>query len=273
MSRSYTELFNTLPAANLLALLLLIFMRVVPIIVMSPFLGGKLLPAPTKIGLAIIISLFLFPFLVPLSARDLVLGFPLIPLLLKELLIGFIFGFLVTVPFNVATSAGSIIDNQRGSASLQITDPSMSTQTSPIGSLLNQMLIVSFFMIGGIHLFFETLVASYQHLPPGTFFQASVFTRQPFWEIAMRVIGILFSLSVRFAAPPVIAMLMADVFLGIANRLAPQVQISFLGMPFKSLLGLLLLFIGLNFLMYTMEKEMMEWFKTIYKIFLSFPPR
>jgi type III secretion protein T len=37
---------------------------------------------------------------------------------------------------------------------------------------------------------------------------------------------------------------MAEVFLGIANRLAPQVQISFLGMSLKSLVGLFVLWSG-----------------------------
>lgn len=48
----------------------------------------------------------------------------------------------------------------------------------------------------------------------------------------------------KLAAPAIIAILMAEMFLGIANRLAPQVQIAFLGMPLKSFLGLLLLFVG-----------------------------
>jgi hypothetical protein len=38
--------------------------------------------------------------------------------------------------------------------------------------------------------------------------------------------------------------LMTDFFLGIANRLAPQVQITFLGMPLKSLLALTIVFFG-----------------------------
>jgi type III secretion protein T len=53
-----------------------------------------------------------------------------------------------------------------------------------------------------------------------------------------------FDLSLKLAAPALVAILMAEMFLGIANRLAPQVQIAFLGMPLKSFLGLLLLFFG-----------------------------
>ncbi|MGK3945756.1 flagellar biosynthetic protein FliR, partial [Streptomyces caeruleatus] len=47
-------------------------------------------------------------------------------------------------------------------------------------------------------------------------------------------------------------------------RLAPQVQIAFLGMPLKSLLGLVILFIGFHFLMYQMDQETLLWFKKRY---------
>lgn len=206
-----------------------------------------------------------------MSAKDLVIGFPLIPLFAKEIIIGFIIGFLVSVPFSVASSAGSIIDHQRGSASLMITDPSTSTQTSPIGLLLNELLLVSFFFIGGLHLFFETLIVSFQRIPPETYLASASFTTSAFWEMVIRLMHVIMSLSVRFAAPPLIAMLMADIFLGIANRLAPQVQIAFLGMPLKSLLGLIVLFIGFYFIMHQMEKELLLWLKTVYQWFLVFP--
>lgn len=269
----YLDFLSALPVGNLLALLLLVLLRIVPIIIMAPFLGGKLLPAPTKMGLSVFISLLLFPFLVPLDSYDILHGFPIIALAFKELLIGVIIGLLVSIPFNIATSAGSIIDHQRGSASLMVTDPSSTSQTSPIGLFLNEILIVFFFAIGGLHYFFETLILSFQRIPPEAFISPSSFDMNYFWQTVIGLMATLFSLSVRFAAPPLIAMLMADFFLGIANRLAPQVQISFLGMPLKSLLGIALLFIGFNFIMMQMEKETILWFKKIYQIFQIFPTR
>ncbi len=267
----YVNLFTSLPIGSLVALILLVFLRIVPIIVMVPFMGGRLLPAPMKMGLAIFLTLFLVPYLVPMNMTDLVIGFPLIPLSLKEIAIGFMIGLFGMIPFNVATSAGAIIDHQRGSSSLMVTDPTMTTQTSPIGTLLNQLLIVSFFTIGGIHLFFETLLVSFQRIPLEAFISPASFNMNIFWETAIGLMSTLFALAVRFAAPSLIAMLMADIFLGIANRLAPQVQIAFLGMPLKSLLGLILLFIGFNFIMMNMEKESLLWFKKMYDLFSNFP--
>lgn len=268
---NYVDLFTQFPPANLIALLLLVLLRIIPIIVMVPFLGGRILPAPMKVGLAVFLTLFMFPYLIPLNIQDVQTGFPIVGLAIKELFIGFIIGILALIPFNVATSAGAIIDHQRGSSSLMVTDPTMTTQTSPIGTLLNQLLIVSFFMLGGIYLFMETLLSSFTRIPVEKYISVQSFDMNIFWKTAIELMSTLFSLAVQFAAPPMIAMLMADIFLGIANRLAPQVQIAFLGMPLKSLLGIILLFIGFNFIMMHMQKETMDWFHKLYELFSFFP--
>ncbi len=271
MGGDYLQLLSQFPFENTLALLLLIMLRVTPIVIFAPFLGGRLLPSATKIGFALFLSIILLPFLVPTALEDLMFGFPLVLLCMKELFIGYLIGFLCSIPFHVATSAGSMIDHQRGSASLMVTDPSLTSQTSPIGMFLNEILLVGFFVIGGIHLFFETLVASFQRIPPTVLVNITSFNQNIFWKMAVELMEILFVLAVRFSAPAIVAMLMADIFLGIANRLAPQVQIAFLGMPLKSLLGLVILFIGFHFLMYQMDQETLLWFKKLYQMFSVFP--
>ncbi len=271
MGTDYLQLISAFPMANTIALLLLIILRIMPIVFFAPFLGGKLIPSATKIGFGLFLSFLLFPFLVPTAIKDLTLGFPLVPLCLKELFIGTLFGFLTTIPFNIVTSAGAIIDHQRGSASLMVTDPSLSTQTSPIGMFFNEILLVAFFIFGGIHLFFETLVLTYKRIPPTTYLSVLTFQGNVFWKTIIDLMATFFSLSIQLAAPPIVAMLMADIFLGIANRLAPQVQISFLGMSIKSLLGLMVLFIGFNFLILQIDKQTLLWFKKVYQIFTVFP--
>ena len=68
------------------------------------------------------------------------------------------------------------------------------------------------------------------------------------------------------------AVLMTEVFLGIANRLAPQVQIAFLGMSVKSLLGLTLLCAGWIFILKQVDKQTFLWLKEIDKVLFYIPP-
>lgn len=252
---------------NILALFLLIIFRLIPIIVLAPFLGAKILPAPAKMGLSMALAVMLLPFLIPLSSTGVIFGFSLIAFLAKELIIGILIGFLSTIPFQIASSAGSLVDHQRGSSSLQVTEPIMRNQTSPIGNLLDQTLLMIFFYLGGPFLFFKVLILSYEMLPPDKLLSSTFFiTKSPFWDTMITLGHHIMTLAVQFAAPPLVAMLMADVFLGIANRLAPQVQIAFLGMPFKSVLGIALLFLGWYFILKQMGKESMDWMIHIYKI-------
>ena len=264
MSDSYFSLFKEYPPWNIASLIALTFFRIIPILVLSPFLGGSVLPSPPKIGFALMLSLVMFPFLEPMSVEGLTNGFNIAPLAIQQVGIGFIIGLLTTIPFNVASSAGAIIDHQRGAASLMVTDPATATSTTPIGILLNEVMLVLFFLIGGPILFFDALILSFQQLPPGKFLNAPFFTSANiFWHNMILLMNTLFSLAVRFAAPSLIAMLMADIFLGIANRLAPQVQIAFLGMPLKSLLGITLLFMGWFFILRHMSMATIDWMQTV----------
>jgi len=65
---------------------------------------------------------------------------------------------------------------------------------------------------------------------------------------------------------------MTDFFLGIANRLAPQVQITFLGMPLKSLLALAIIFFGWQLLTQQMVTETYIWINYLYTVVTFFYP-
>jgi type III secretory pathway component EscT len=79
-------------------------------------------------------------------------------------------------------------------------------------------------------------------------------------------------LSIQLATPALIAILMTDVFLGIANRLAPQVQITFLGMPLKSLLALLVIAIGFKLFNDEIIKQAIKWLNTVSSMIQMFNP-
>ncbi len=66
-------------------------------------------------------------------------------------------------------------------------------------------------------------------------------------------------ISMQLAAPGLLAILMTDVFLGIANRLAPQVQITFLGMPLKSLLALTVVCFGWRVFTEELIRQCYKW--------------
>ena len=183
---------------------------------------------------------------------------------LKELLIGFILGFLASVPFYIAQSSGSLVDFMRGAQSLQITDPTTSTQTGAIGMFYNYIMIAIFFFIGGPFLFLDALSKSYHLIPVDKFLNPNFFsTNISFWKLIIGMFNYILSISIQLGAPAIIGILMAEMFLGISNRLAPQVQIVFLGISLKSWLGLAMLALAWYYILQQLGKESIEWLKII----------
>lgn len=156
---------------------------------------------------------------------------------------------------------------------MQSQDPTMQNQSSSIGNLFNYTLIVLFFQIDGPLMFFDVFLKSYQVIPPDALINPKFFDlKLPLWDTMCVVMHHLLAISVQLSAPALLAVLMTEVFLGIANRLAPQVQISFLGMSLKSLIGLLVLWAGWFFILKQTSIETLSWMKTLNKIVDSFVP-
>jgi type III secretion protein T len=188
-------------------------------------------------------------------------------LVVKELMMGLILAMLAAIPFYFAQSAGVLIDFLRGSSSLGVTDPSTQTQATPIGLLYNYVLIVLFFEINGPFLFFDAVLLSYTVIPVDSFINAAFFKlEQPFWKMMLHLLTDFTAISIQLAAPALVAILMAEMFLGIANRLAPQVQIAFIGMALKSLLGIAMLWAGWFFILQQLGQQVLLWLKNLDRV-------
>ncbi len=252
---------------NLFALFLLSLIRMAPIVSFVPFFGAKL-PSSTKMGLAIALTFIFLPQIVMTNKTDLALNGYYLVCVIKELFVGVLLAFLAGVPFLMLQSSGTIIDFQRGSSSLQVTDPSMLTQTSAIGLFLNNMMILVFFETGGLYLYVDTLSHAYKVLPPAELLSRAFFEsfHLPLWQTMLTLVSQFMAISIQLAAPSLLAILMTETFLGIANRLAPQVQITFLGMPLKSFLGIGVLFVGWFIILKQMSIQSNLWFEKVRSI-------
>ena len=266
----YTHVFLNHPNLDplgIFSIFLLILMRLGPIIAMAPFLAAKLAPPIAKVGFAICLTTIFLPFVAlqinePISFNNAFIGYSL-----KEILIGFFLGFLISIPFYIVQASGVIIDYLRGASIMQAQDPTMQTQASPIGILFNSLLIVIFFQIRGPIIFFNSLLESYNIVPANKYINPLFFNaNNSFWKIVFDLGNQVLTLALQLAAPCLVAILMAEMFLGIANRLAPQVQIAFLGMSIKSFLGLSLLWIGLSFLLIQFSKHLDDWLQLTTKL-------
>ena len=266
-TESYLSLYLSLPnlqPITVLAVFFLTISRLLPILTLAPFLGAKNLPMSVRMMFGIALTAIFLPQNLLQVKGEILFGAAFVGFMIKELIVGLVIGFFSSVPFFIAQMAGSLIDHQRGSSSLQVTDPTTQSQTGPIGIFYNYVLIALFMAMGGIFFFLDGVATSYQLIPVDGLISADLFDMHtPFWTKVFKSMEYMFDLSIQLSAPALIGILLTDMFLGIANRLASQVQIVFLGMPLKSWVGIALLTAAWGLIIQVMGKESMNWIKAL----------
>ncbi|MEI6531557.1 MAG: flagellar biosynthetic protein FliR [Chlamydiota bacterium] len=258
---------------HLISLFFLGLARILPVVVLAPFFGARLMPAPARVAFSIALFLILLPgLLITVPPLDWSPG--LISYFIKETAVGFFIGFLVTIPFNIAQMSGIVIDFQRGSSSLTGQDITTGTQVSSNGILYNSMLIVIFFWLDGPFIFLDALFKSYTILPPDQFPAAEFFLNgnSVFWQSIIGIMAKMFALACQLAAPSLLTILMTDTFLGIINRLAQQVQISFLGQGLKAFFGDFALWLAWFFILDQLGKMSLNWLSDLTSILVLLKP-
>jgi len=216
----------------------LIQARLMPLLLLLPFMSRNLVPRTVVFGVAAGIGLIVLPTLP--SSLVMQADMSLLFMVAKEAFVGLVVGFVCAIPFWVMEAVGFIVDNQRGASMSATINPLTGHDTSPIGMLLNMAFITFFFAIGGLALLLDLIYQSYRLWPPDRFWpvldlqQAGVLIDQ---------INRLVRLALLLAAPPLVIMFMAELGLALVSRFAPQLQVFFLAMPIKSALGIFVLVI------------------------------
>lgn len=256
---------------SVMALIVLTAFRIMPIIALAPFFGARILPHPVKVVFSLILVIAVLPKILMTATVPLAFDANLIILGLKEMFIGLVMGFFLGLPFLIVSSAGVFIDHQRGAASLMVNDPTIQNQSSPIGTLYNMMLIVTFFSIDGPFFVLDAILDSFQIVPPDQYLNPLFFAPHSYLkEKLFKCLQVFAVMSLQLSAPSLIAMLMTDTFLGVINRLAPQVQIYFLGIGLKSWLACLMVCVGWMYFNEILKKESINWLKDFLELIPAF---
>lgn len=238
-----------------IALAALIFARVLPVVMLVPAFGGRLVPGPVKIGVAAVFVIVLFP-AVAQPTTPIAVNIAFIVLLLKEVLVGLVIGFLVSLAFSAIESAGAVIDTARGATLVTALIPELGTRDSVVADLKFQLAIILFFAFGGHTLAISALVETFSSFPIDRF--PSTPGLGALADVAIRASASLFVTAFALAAPVWGAALVADVLLGLLSRVAPQMNAFALGMPLKALLGVAALLLALSLMVPRLVELILE---------------
>jgi flagellar biosynthesis protein FliR len=241
-------------------LFFLAFTRIMAIILHIPVFGGQNIPAQVRIGLGLALALVLIPWQ-PLPPEAIALGAFAYSLEIgKEILIGTLIGFAADLTFGAIQVASAAMGMGSGFESSRIFNPALGEGGSAFDQIFVMTATMVFLVINGHHLVLIALQKSFEVLP--------LISPLPFnnLEAVMVTTSTMIATGIHLALPVMTALILADLTLGLLARVAPQVQVYFLGLPVKVAVALLAL--GLTFA--TISPFITSLFKTLPENMLLF---
>lgn len=209
----------------------LILMRMSGFIFLNPILGRRNIPAMAKTGMAMALAIMIYPIAsgdIPDISSPIEFG----ALLFKELLIGYLLGFVMQLFSFAVTYAGSITDFAMALGMASTYDAQNGVQIALTGNILNMFFMLLFFAVDGHLALMDILVTSADIVP---YAQISFGT-----EAAGNILDLFYQcvlLAVRLAFPVVGIVLILDIGVGILMKIIPQINLFILDIPLKILLG------------------------------------
>lgn len=214
-----------------------------------PLFGSLLLPSTIKILLACVFALTSY---FTLDMPDQIVPSLIFLLFIKEALIGFILGFLISLWFYAYEYAGQLMDFTRGASMQQILVPEVRHQSSVLGSMFFQFFLVIFLSFNLHRTLIKNILESFKKFPVSH-------NVWPNKELIMQDLWLVFAhfieLSVRFAFPVILVCFLIDWGFGLINRIAPQINAYFLSLPIKILAGIFIVLCMLSLMVQHIQED------------------
>jgi len=224
--------FDLLAPGGAATVALLAF-RLSGLVLVAPLYSGRAIPVPVRVAVLVLLTALLVP--VAWAHLDRV---PEVSpaTLFQELLVGFAIGLGAAVLVGAAEVAGDYIALQTGLSSAGLLDPVSGETVPTLGQFTHLFALTAFLTLNGHVLVLEALAASAELIPIG----AEIAGETGLAEM-IRLGGHLFAIGLRIAAPVVVAVLIANLALGILNKAAPQFNVLMMAFPVQIGIGLLVL--------------------------------
>lgn len=218
---------------------LLAFVRIVFIFQQAPILGSKHIKGQAKVGLAACLAVVAFPNLpmpenMPEDPRGFILA------LLAQVVVGLAIGYVSFLVMAAAQFGGEMMDIQMGLSVAASMDPSSGGTSKLLNRLNFYVAMMLYLMVDGHHMLLRALFRSFQVIPV-TEFRVSGRLVSEFITHTEEI----FLIGLQVAAPPLAALFITQVAMGLLARVAPQMNVFMLSFPLNIAIGLMLFSIGL----------------------------
>jgi len=204
--------------------------RVGGLLLIAPMFAARTVPMAVRTALLLVLTILLQP--VASGAVD---GVPALTpgALLSETMVGFAIGLGAALFVGAAEAAGDLLAVQMGLSGAASLDPLTSVSVPVLGQFANLFAITLMLAMDAHLIMIDSVAASFAYIPVGAGIDA------PAGFHALASVGsTLFMLGLRFAAPVVATVLIANVALAVLGRAAPQLNILSVAFPLQIGVGL-----------------------------------
>lgn len=229
--------------------------RILGVFLVMPFLSSTILPGLVRNGIIMALSLIAIPMTVEQSQNLPMDAMIVLGVVIKEVALGFIMGFVFSIPFWGVSAAGYFIDMQRGTMSAEQFAAVITDQTSPLGNLLALLMVTLLFASGGFLMLYEVVLLSYQAWPIDTFFPTF---RLESSVVFLRQFDLLMYTAALLAGPIIAVMYLTEIGAAFIGRQVPQLNVFLLVMPIKSGISMLMLAYYITFLANYMREQFLN---------------
>jgi flagellar biosynthesis protein FliR len=211
----------------------LAFTRVMAMIMAVPVLGSQTIPTQVRLGLGLVLTAVLIPWQ-PLGVDVEALGlFGFAGLVFQQLLIGVMASMAALLTFGALQIAGEMMGIGSGFGSGRLFNPTLGESGSAVDQLFIMTGMLIFVILNGHHTVIQAVQQSFVLIP----LRSVIPFESP--ERLLTMTAGLISTGIQMALPVMCAIFLADLALGLLARVAPQVQVYFLGLPLKIGLGMI----------------------------------
>ena len=211
----------------------LLLVRPGMIVAVAPGIGGAHIPVAVKVGLTVLLAIGLFPGVpVPDVGSDLTLT----GVIAREAAIGLALAFVLRVLVGAAELAGHLSGFQIGFSYGATIDPQSGVSNTTLAILYGSLATLGLLAVNGHHMILRALAASYAGVPIGG---GGIAASLP--EAVRDILGLLFVVGARLAAPVIIVLLLVELVVGLIARSSPSLSFMVIGYPIRLVVGLTVL--------------------------------
>ena len=213
----------------------LVFSRISGVFMLIPVFNSRNIPMISKVLFVFFLSLVILPIV---DKENLILDTLLqfAYYMTVEFIIGLSFGIVMVLILNSLYIAGALVDRNIGFSMVSVISPTDEGQLPVSANLYFTMSMLIFLVTNGHHVLIRELYNSFMLIPLG-----QIKLTKYVIDNYVDIIAGSFVLGFKIAMPFILTILISNVILGILSRAMPGMNVFMLGMPFKVLIGLVIL--------------------------------